>query len=254
MLSRLMTRREQLVILFTGVSLVIGSVTAYWLNRDTTTPPAIPLNSEPVSEAEIASESVGTPDTITQRDTMPTPTTRIVVSVRGAVGRPGVYSMDASDRVDDVIARSGGLLENSDVTDINLAAKLIDGSTLTIPATRSTETRDGIVILRKERSRPVNNPPDYTLSGWTQPADAGSDGSDPGETRLVAASMDTRVDLNQASEDQLQRLPGIGPVLAQQIVDYRSNTPFNSVEQLKDVRGIGPKRFETIRELVTVNP
>lgn len=257
MMSRLMTPREQLVVGFIGVAVLVGSATAIWLNRE----PA----PEPVTAVEPAAPAVeeaqpADPAPSTAPAPAPAEPHTIVVSVQGAVASPGVYTMDSDDRVNDLLMRAGGPTASAEMDDINLAARLIDGSTLTIPESSAPIVRDGVVTLRRTSTEKVPNPPQYTLSGWVE-ADVAS-----GEAPAVVPAADVHVvskpspaagslvDLNRASVEQLQDLPGIGPVLAQSIVDYRSNAPFTTVEQLQNVRGIGPKRFESLRDLVTVGP
>ena len=249
-MSRLMTPREQFVVGFFGVAALIGSATALWLNRE----------PEPLPELEELA-AVAIPVTEVHAERRPTPApepepSSIIVSVQGGVNAPGVYSMEANARIQELIRRAGGAAESGILDDINLAAKLIDGSTLTIPQREMPDVEDGVVTLRGKRNTPeVPNPPQYTLSGWASGAISdggeGPTASPPHASNPVVAA-DGRIDLNTATAGELEQLPGVGPVLAQSIIEHRSNSPFATVEQLQDVRGIGPKRYETLRELVTV--
>jgi competence protein ComEA len=148
----------------------------------------------------------------------PTPAT-LFVHVAGWVRRPGVYELREGDRVIDAIDRAGGPKKGADLGGLNLAALLVDAQQVLVP-----------------RSAPVVPP------GGTVPT-----GEVPG------TSGTSLVNVNVASAEELETLPGIGEVLAATIIEYREqNGPFASVDQLIEVSGIGEVTLEEIRELVTV--
>jgi competence protein ComEA len=143
----------------------------------------------------------------------PSPATVILVDVAGWVRRPGVYEFAEGARVIDAIDAAGGARNGALLQSLNLAAPLVDGTQVLVP---------------KE--------------GATVPAE----GSGTGSTGSL-------VNVNTATNAELETLPGIGEVIAQAIVDHRTeNGPFTSVDQLLDVTGIGDATLENIRELVTV--
>ncbi|MGZ8652997.1 MAG: helix-hairpin-helix domain-containing protein [Actinomycetota bacterium] len=142
----------------------------------------------------------------------------IIVDVAGWVREPGVYEFASGDRVIDAVDRAGGARKGADLTSLNLAAPLTDGTQIVIP-------------------RP----------GATMPGGAGSSetGTASGGTALI--------NINTASETELEDLPGVGPVTAAAIIDYRTqNGPFSAVDDLIDVSGIGPSTLEQIRPFATV--
>ena len=144
---------------------------------------------------------------------------RVVVHVAGAVRRPGLYRLRDGARVADAIARAGGRTADADLAAVNLAAPLADGSQVLVPA----------------------------LAPPTGGVAAGQEPQSPAVPGGAA-----KVSLATATAEQLDALPGIGPVTAQQILAYRSaNGPFRSVDDLDAVPGIGPARVEQLRELVT---
>jgi competence protein ComEA len=142
------------------------------------------------------------------------PTGALVVDVVGRVHRPGVYRLPAGSRVTDAVTAAGGVLAGVDPASVNLARKLSDGEQL--------------VIGRPAAPAPVGS--------------AGGGSADPAGP----------VDLNSATVAQLDALPGVGPVLAQRIVDWRSqHGRFDSVAQLRSVSGIGDAKFQDLAPLVT---
>lgn len=145
----------------------------------------------------------------------------IVVHVAGAVRQPGVYTLPSGARVVDAVRAAGGELPQAAVEFLNLAARLRDGEQVYVPTRREAEESVG--------GRGVL-----------------PDGSVPG-------SGTRRVDLNRASVEELNAVPGIGPALAERIVAYRRvNGPFARVEDLLGVPGIGPKNLEKMKERLAV--
>jgi competence protein ComEA len=145
----------------------------------------------------------------------PAPVRRLLVHVAGAVRRPGLYELEEGSRVDDAIQRAGGAKPKGALELVNLAAPVADGQQVLVP-------------LRGE-------------------APIAAQGSGSG----AAAVPGTRVHLNSATLEELDTLPGVGPVTAQKILDYRAeHGAFASVDELDAVPGIGPARLAELRELV----
>jgi competence protein ComEA len=146
-----------------------------------------------------------------------TPAT-LVVAVTGKVHRPGVVTLAAGARVIDAVQAAGGPLPGTDLAMLNLARKLTDGELVAV----------GV--------------PAAPAGGQAPP------GGDPSSGGVTGP-----VDLNTATLAQLDALPGVGPVLAQRILDWRSaHGQFASIDQLADVPGIGESRMAELRDLVTV--
>lgn len=151
----------------------------------------------------------------------PVPTERpIVVHITGAVPRPGVYALAQGSRVQDAISAAGGFLADAEKTGINLARTLEDGEQLD--------------ISYKEGASPVLT-----------------------EVTVVPAppSSAELININFASQAELESLPGIGPTTAQKIIQYREqNGPFLATEDIVNVSGIGPGIYGRIKDLITVGP
>ncbi|MGZ4128822.1 MAG: helix-hairpin-helix domain-containing protein [Actinomycetota bacterium] len=138
----------------------------------------------------------------------------IIVDVAGAVRKPGVYDFPQGARVIDAIHKAGGFARGADPQAINLARPLVDGEQVLVPKVGET------------------------------PAAAGGTGS---------AQQGGKININSAGVSDFDGLPGIGPVLAQKIVDYRQqHGPFRSIEDLMKVSGIGQAKFDSLKDLVTV--
>lgn len=141
----------------------------------------------------------------------------VVVHVDGAVGAPGVYALGGEPRVNDAIVAAGGLAEGADTSGINLAARLSDGEKVHVP-----------------------------LVGEAPQAGAEPASGEPG-------GSDGPVNLNTATVEELDELPGVGEATALAIVEDRErNGPFSSPEDLMRVSGIGEKKFEKLEGLVCV--
>lgn len=145
------------------------------------------------------------------------PAREVVVHVAGAVARPGLYRLPDGSRVDDAIGLAGGAAPKAALDLVNLAAPVVDGQQVVVP-----------------------------LRG----VGGSSAGASPG-TGSEGGAPAAKVRLNSATLDELDELPGVGPVTAQQILDYReANGAFRSVDELDAVPGIGPATMEQLRPLV----
>ncbi len=182
----------------------------------------------------------------------------IGVAIQGAVKNPGLYWVKPNSRLQTLIELAGGPLPNAELRYINLAAPLIDGTTVVIPE-KVKVVKNGKLVSVKGPTQPAGyiypsgvQYPSTTSAGpnSVQGGEINSTQGPPSNTQ----SITTLININTASQKELESLPGIGPVLANSIIEYRKNKPFQSIEELRSVPGIGPKRFEKIRELVTVSP
>jgi competence protein ComEA len=142
------------------------------------------------------------------------PAKLLVIDVAGAVRRPGLYRLRSGSRIDDAIAAAGGVTDKAQLDAVNLAAPIADGEQVVVPG------------------------PGAVGAATASPPAAGSAPSAP-------------LDLNTATAEQLDSLPGIGPVTAQKILDYRAqHGAFHSVAELEGVPGIGPGRLSQLKGLV----
>jgi competence protein ComEA len=180
--------------------------------------------AEPVADLPaLVDTRAATAPTALAASTGPTPTPQpsepLVVAVAGRVARPGLVRVPAGSRVADVLDAAGGPLPGTDLAGVNLARKVSDGEQVAV--------------------------------GVPAAADAAPAGAPPAGDPPTAVGAP--LDLNSATVEQLDGLPGVGPVTAQHIVEWRThNGRFASVDQLREVDGIGERRFGQLRDLVRV--
>ena len=149
---------------------------------------------------------------------------KVTVDVKGAVVKPGVYTLKASARVTDAIQEAGGMTEDADAKSVNLAASLSD--------------EEVIYVANKDENVSV-----LGQSGTGQVSEKGGQ----------ALSKDGKINLNTATSEELQTISGIGAKRAEDIIAYReSHGGFQSVDDLKNVSGIGDKTLDKIRESIYV--
>lgn len=161
----------------------------------------------------------------------PPPSGKVTVHVAGRVADPGVVTLSAGSRVDDALAAAGGTKGDADLAAINLARPLVDGEQVYVP--EPGEAGGGAAVPGGEAA----------AAGAAPPGGAAAGGSAAGG----------KVDLNSADVTTLETLPGVGPVLAQRIVDWRTeHGGFSSVDELGEVSGIGEKTFADLAPEVTV--
>lgn len=165
----------------------------------------------------------------------------IVIHVAGAVKKPGVYHLQPGARVEDALKAAGGPQEKADLDAINLAAHAEDGAQLRIPVRGQSPLPDTVP------ASPAG------ASSVRRPAARGADSGHAGAAaKFTRPGMDS-VDINAASADALERLPGVGPAIAARIVDHRKqNGRFTQAEQLMDVPGIGERKFAKMKPYVRV--
>ena len=143
------------------------------------------------------------------------------VYISGEISKEGVYEFEDGDRLDDLIKKAGGLTENANAKDLNLAMRLEDEMKIYIPSiyeVSSDDTADTIPIIT-------------------------SDSKD---------SSKDKININKASKEELMSLPNIGDKRADSILEYRESNTFETIEDIKNVNGIGEKFYQSLKDLITV--
>lgn len=150
---------------------------------------------------------------------------QIVVHIAGEVNSPGVVKLKEGERIEDAIEQAGGLTENAEISNVNLAYILEDGVKIIIPR-KNAETDEKII------------------------------NEDAGKGVILENSYDdnkTMININKATEAELEKLSGVGASLAGKIIEYRNkNGKFSSIEDIKNVSGIGESKFNSIKDYICV--
>ncbi|WP_406498935.1 helix-hairpin-helix domain-containing protein [Streptomyces sp. NBC_01604] len=222
---------ERRSVLALSVVLVVAAVFAvqhFWAGRtEAVRAPEVVRAAAPYEEGQQSGEpaeppaaSVGAPNAVG------TAGVEIVVDVSGKVREPGIHRLPAGSRVADALRAAGGVRPGTDTDGLNRARFLVDGEQVI-----------------------VGGPAGASMPGSASAGGTGLGGGPVGS--MAGAAPAAPVSLNTATVDQLDTLPGVGPVLAQHIVDYRTqHGGFRSVDELREVNGIGDRRFADLRNLV----
>lgn len=227
-------RGAVLLLVVAALAAVIAAVGVWWSRPEPAPVPAsavTPLVSPGPTIGTAGSSAAAEPagphtaatasGSATLSTTSAAPPGPILVSVTGRVRRPGLVTVPSDSRVADAIAAAGGVLDAADLTGLNLAAHVSDGTSIVVAGPAGSSVQDEVA--------------------------ASGDASGPG-----AAEPD-KVNINSADLQALQRLPGVGPVTAAAIVEYRTqHGPFTDVAQLQEVSGIGPVTFARIEPHATL--
>ncbi len=210
-------------ILASAFGVLVMVIGVWWVVR---VPPPPPEATIPFASSTIATDSLKTNPELLMAS--------ITVYVSGEVVKPGVYVLLATSRIIDALQAAGGPTAAADLVVVNLAAPLVDATQVFIPRIGSTP--------RATLPRPH--------AGINLPTTGTSGGVSVGSGVTSAAGI---VDINSATLSDLDALPGVGPSTAQAIIDYRiANGPYASVDDLLNVRGIGPSKLAAMRARVRV--
>ena len=148
---------------------------------------------------------------------------KIVVHVSGVVNKEGIVELEEDSRIADAIEKAGGLKEDANMNEVNLAYKLEDGMKIYIPSNKDQEIQERSNIGSGIESNTTNK------------------------------KANSKININTATQEELDSLPGIGPSTALKIINYRKeHGKFSKVEELKNVSGIGDSKFAQLKDLITV--
>lgn len=164
--------------------------------------------------------------------------TSIRVDLKGAVAAPGVYEMREGTRVADVIYQAGGVLENADLSRINLSKHVTDEMV--------------IIIYTKEEIEALKNPETKIEYVYLEPDCICPDTVNDACITDTNPPVSDKISLNTATQAELETLPGVGASKAKIIMEYREEKPFETIEELKKIKGIGEKIFEGLKDYITI--
>gem|GEM_PF-872106 len=221
--------RTELSVAGSGVSAAVSNTTSESSHEAAGLAPEGSTNRDEGSDQnspKLGNTQAGSSPNETSSDAVEANSTNLVVHVAGQVKLPGVYELSQGDRVIDAVKSAGGFLSSADTNHLNLAQRVEDGAQIYVPKPGEQER------------------PDQQLKGALT-GGSGESGSSDASGHLI--------NINTASRDELESLPGVGPTLAQRIIDWRTqHGDFTSVEELASVKGVGPAIMGEITSLVTL--
>ena len=215
MLDNLTSKQKKIVLII--IIIVVTGIIIYIYNSNKVD------NSELSEDMLVVSNSTNnTIENITDEKDM------IIIHITGAVKTPGIVKLDEGSRIEDAINKAGGLTEDADISKVNLAYILEDGVKIKIPSNTDVGDLQDENILSSDSGEGI--------------IDENKD-----------SSQSSSLNINKATEQDLQNLPGIGPSLASKIIAYRDeNGKFSTIEDVKNVNGIGDNKFENIKDYICV--
>lgn len=194
------------------VVVAIFSIIYFFITRDETSYENVLIN-EIVVENKVEEEKEALKD-------------KIKVYVTGEVNSAGVIELDEGDRIEDAIEGAGGITQNANLKDINLAYEVSDGEKIYIPNNSEKEKENEVEEVEKNSVQ---------------------------DEKLVISNSKNKVNINKATVSELTTVPGIGASTAEKIVSYREeNGKFKEIEDIKNVSGIGANKYESMKDYITV--
>ena len=213
-----LTKKQKIIVLVIAIVVAIGMI--YFIyNKNQITDDVNLENDILVSENVAKEKSLNT-----------TEENEVIIHITGSVKNPRIVRLKEGSRIEDAIEAAGGLTENADISKVNLAYVVDDGTKIKIPSSQEEDIGDEEII------------------------DSGSGENIIIEKNTTSSNKSSQtININKATETELQTLPGIGASLASRIIEYRSQTgKFGSIEEIKNVNGIGDSKFENIKDLISV--
>lgn len=214
------TKKEQIVILIV-VFIIILSLSFKFLIKDMVKPSSMIMDVDSVGD--LSKEDNGEYIPGFNEDEDKDKDKEIMIHISGQVYSPGIIRLEPGKRLVDAVELAGGLKKDADLDKMNLAKKLLDEEKIYIP----------------KIGEEINSDIDIDIGSMESTAANQSNGP-------------TKVNINTSTKEELITLPGIGEVIANRVIDYRLGKQFKSIDDIKSVSGIGDKKFEGIKELITV--
>jgi competence protein ComEA len=167
------------------------------------------------------------------------------VDIKGSINNPGVYEVECNKRVIDVINMAGGLTENADTTILNLSKKVKDEMYIIVYSNSEIQEYKQKLLPSKEIIKQVEEKiicPDNSNDACEKTNNT---------TKKEETKVEGKININNASKEELMTLTGIGESKADKIIEYRNSNKFNSIEDIKNVSGIGESVFNKIKDNIT---
>lgn len=218
MLDNLTTKQKKIVIVV-GIIVTIGII--YFI-----------CNGIGKSENIDLDEEILVSNNLTEENNIEIQTSKeeiVVIHITGAVKVPGIVKLKEGSRIEDAIQEAGGLTEDADISKVNLAYVLDDGIKIRIPSSLEEDITDEDILVEDSGENIIQ------------------------ETNTSSTNLSGSININKATETELETLPGIGASLASRIIEYREqNGKFSSIEDIKNVSGIGESKYNNIKDFICV--
>lgn len=198
-------------------------------------------------------EEIETNENDTQNNQKETNENKIIIHITGAIKKEGIYELKENSRIADAIESAEGLTENANIQDINLAYVLEDGEKIHIPTKEETKQSNSEKIEKNTDKTTV-----YVTknTGGTEKSASNTENTNnSGNTKNnnSTTNKNEKININTATQAELETLPGIGPSTALKIINYRKeNGKYKTIEDIKKVSGIGDSKYNKIKELIKI--
>lgn len=212
-----LSQKQKIIVTVIAIAVLIGII-SFIYNKNQT-------KDDTILENDILITNTSTNNNLVENESAKD---LVVVHITGSVTNPGIVKLSEGSRIEDAIQAAGGLTENADISKVNLAYVLDDGIKIKIPSITDDDIGDEDIINEESGENIIEN--DTTSS-----------------------KNNKSININKATETELETLPGIGASLASRIVEYRKqNGNFSSIEDIKNVSGIGDSKYLNIKDFITV--
>lgn len=215
---------KKILLILIGIAIILsGAIFVLYKNNQSKTEEIVDIFKEKEDKEEVT-EITGETE---EKENIE----KIVVDIKGMVANPGVYEVDSTSRINDVIALAGGLIEGADTSMINLAKIVEDEMTIIIYSSKE-------VLEKYKEEVCICDCPLITNDACIEEQES---------------SNNEIININTATTEELTKITGIGEAKAKSIIEYRDqNGKFNNIEEIKNVPGIGDSIFEKIKDYITV--
>ena len=231
-------KKQKIIIAIIGLMIIIAFLYYIYTKEDDSI-----ISTEEIVEENMVENTIGNLEE--NEETTKEDTDKIIVHVSGAVNKEGIVELEENSRISDAIDKAEGLKENADTKNINLAFKLEDGMKIYIPTIGES----------REQNEQNGQSQNETLMDETSKYVTSSSGVVQEEQTNGQSEQkkNEKININTATQTQLETLPGIGPSTSLKIVNYREeNGKFKNIEDIKEVSGIGDVKYENIKDLICV--
>ena len=237
-------KKQKIIIAIIGAMIIIAFLYYIYTKEED-----MFISTEETIEENMLGNTVGNLEE--NEETIREGTNKIIVHVSGAVNKEGIVELEENSRISDAINKAEGLKENADTKNINLAFKLEDGMKIYIPTIEETREQNEQNGQNGQNEQSQNQ----SLVDETSKYVTSSSGvvQEEQTNEKSEQKKNEKININTATQTELETLPGIGPSTSLKIVNYREeNGKFKTIEDIKEVSGIGDAKYENIKDLICV--